>query len=72
MDCPLAKNFEKDRRDHPDRSNPTNREIAFCFQFHDTVVNMWQMSKLNREAFKYALTQLEAQIQAYRTGDQND
>lgn len=65
--CPLGKAYEgKKLISSPERDNPPNREIAFCFQFHDTVINMWQAAHISHNDFLSVLERLETQIKCYR------
>lgn len=64
MKCTLEKTEGNRYRDNPD-----NREMAFATQFHDTAINLFQMSLTDEPViqFKKTLEILKSQIKSYES-----
>lgn len=70
LSCPLQKKILPHEKDNPHRDNPDNREMAFCFQWHDTISSLYGISLIKdndeRESvFKAQLETLRLSLNAY-------
>ncbi len=69
--CPLIKQTHPLDRSNPERDNPCNAEMAFCFQWHDTIISLYGLSNIKnndqrRKQFGDALALLKQSIESYK------